>query len=207
MTEVARHPGVEETCAALSQVPTGAARIVYHLLSCPACLERTLTLSIEDQAQFALWGIKTVMMWMTVPPGAYLIPLEHYLWLRTHKLPAPDYRARLGRYDAIGKRLAWSFFVPAALRDINDPEPARTDTHRSVVGFGHLVFEIQGPMSHEGFRHPSPPLNSGTFLLDIWPGDNPKPLSWPPTHTFDEGEMLQFLEIPPDTELPNPGAE
>jgi hypothetical protein len=48
MTELARHPGVEETCVALAQLPTRAARIVYHLLSCPACLERGLALSIEE---------------------------------------------------------------------------------------------------------------------------------------------------------------
>ena len=45
-------------------------------------------LSIEDQAWLAVWGVKTAMMWMTVPPGERLIPLEDYHWLRIHKLAA-----------------------------------------------------------------------------------------------------------------------
>src|SRR5271155_497415 len=105
------------------------------------------TLSIEDQAWFAVWGIKTAMMWMTVPPGERLIPLEDYRYLRTHKLPPPKFRVRIGRYEATGTRLPWSFFIPSRLGDIGNPEPGPTDIHRSVLVFGHLVFDIAGPVT------------------------------------------------------------
>ncbi len=161
-------------------------------------------LSVEDQASLAVWGIKTAMMWMTVPPGERLIPPQDYRWLYEHKLPPPKYRVRVARYEAAGTRLPWSFFVPARLGRIGNPEPGPTDIHHSVMVFGHLVFDIAGPMTVGG-GEPTP-LDNGTFALDIWPGDQ-RAIAWPPTHTLEGDEMFLFMDIPPDTELPNPGAE
>lgn len=159
-------------------------------------------LSIEDQAWLAVWGVKTAMMWMTVPPGERLIPLEDYHWLRIHKLPPPKFRVRIGRYEAGARGYRGASFIPARHGDIGNPEPAPTDIHRSVLVFGHLVIDIASPVTVDG-REP-PPLDNGTFMLDIWPGDSPGPISWPPTHTLEGDEMFQVMDISPDTELPNP---
>src|SRR6266849_10755785 len=71
MEPARRHPGVEETSAALAELPTAAARIVYHLISCPWCLERALSLSIEEEGDAgeelaAVWTIETA------PPASWL---------------------------------------------------------------------------------------------------------------------------------------
>jgi len=162
-------------------------------------------LSVDDQAWLAVWATKTVMTWMTVPPGVGLIPPEDYRWLRTYKLPPPKFRVRVARRGATRQRLPWSFFVPTRLGDIGNPEPAPTDIHRSILVFGHLILDIASPITVDG-REP-PPLDNGTFALDIWPGDPPQLLVWPPTHSFEEAEMFHFMDISPDTELPNPEAQ
>lgn len=162
-------------------------------------------LSVEDQAWLAVWAIKTVMTWMTLQPGGPLIPPASYHWLRTHKLPPPGFRVRIARRGDTRERLPWSFFIPARLGEIGNPEPGPTDIQRSILVFGHLVLDIASPVAVDGGE--PPPLDNGTFALDIWPGDPPQALVWPPTHSFDEAELFQFMDVPPDTELPNPEAQ
>ena len=54
--EAKRHPGVQETCAVLSSLPPAPARTLWHLLSCPWCLERMLNLALEEEEAGDLAG-------------------------------------------------------------------------------------------------------------------------------------------------------
>lgn len=158
------------------------------------------SLTAEGQAFLSVWVIKTILMWMTVPPCTRMVPPEDYRWLHAHKLPPPTYRVRLGHY--IGTALPFMPFVSALLRETLEPDVAQSDGHRTVIAFGELVFEISSTLTgRDIIRFPDA---SGTFLIDAWP--TAKPASWPPSLIFDDAEMLRFMDITEDTSLPHPGA-
>ncbi len=159
-------------------------------------------LTIDEQAFLSVWAIKTTMMWQTVPPNERLIGLEDYRYLREHLVPPSGFTVRIGCYDGDGITLPWSFCVPAILRDNGRPQPDTSDTHRTVLAFGKLVFETVSPMS-TGEPVVRFPDATGHFLLDIWPGAIAD-VRWPPPFCFDNAEMLRFMDIAPGTKLPHP---
>ena len=158
-------------------------------------------LSIEDQAWLAVWGVKTAMMWMTVPPGERLIPLEDYHWLRIHKLPPPKFRVRIGRYEA-GAR---------GYRGASYPRPARGHREPRTSADRHTPFGTGVRPSRHRHRQSRDRRWPGAaaagqrhlharYLAGRQSGSNSK-LS----HAHLEGdEMFQVMDISPDTELPNP---
>jgi tetratricopeptide (TPR) repeat protein len=48
LEETSKHPSVEDICALLADLSSAKARMLYHLLNCPLCLEEAVTRSVED---------------------------------------------------------------------------------------------------------------------------------------------------------------
>jgi hypothetical protein len=88
------------------------------------------SLSIEEQAFIAVWGIKTDMTWQTSPTEFRATPLRDYKHLRLHRTPPPHTRVRLGRY-AGSRFLA---FADHNLAHLGPSAPGRIDLEHDPPG-------------------------------------------------------------------------
>jgi len=160
------------------------------------------SLSVEEQAFIAVWGIKTDMTWQTSPTEFRATPLRDYKHLRMHQTPPPHTRVRLGRY--IGT--AFLAFADHNLAHLGPSTPGRIDLqedppgHWAILRVGQLVFEIWG--SDEGGIPPiHNPNLSGSSMIDIWP--SVAGTYWPPPDILDDRGMLALSNIAPG-QLPTP---
>jgi hypothetical protein len=158
------------------------------------------TLSPDDHAFVAVWGIKTVMIWQTIYPDSRAIPLEDYRWLREKLTPPPQTRVRIGRY--VGTGLPFFGFGQENLFEKSTPEVAPGELtphgHRSVLSAGQLIYEVLRADDLDA-NQPFQRL-TGNALIDLWPGIGPS--YWPPRLAFDDLRMRELLRVPDDAQLP-----
>lgn len=111
----------------------------------PMIIGQARSLTVEEQAFIAVWAIKTDMTWQTAETSFRATPLHDYLHLRTHRMPPPHARVRLGRY--LGT--AFLAFADHNLAHLG-PDGGRVELdsdpegHWAILRIGQLVFEIFG---------------------------------------------------------------
>lgn len=160
------------------------------------------SLSIEEQAFISSWIMKTIMVWQTVNPSEFTIPLDEYRWFcDNNKIPPALTKIFLGYY--IGDELPFMGYAHEGLfrEEITEPtplEPPKAAGYRSILTLGKLVCEIVGSYDGEPFEAAFPPL-VGDALIEIWPSLADR--HWPPRGLDDE-EMLLFLDLPPGVKIP-----
>jgi hypothetical protein len=172
------------------------------LLLAPMILGQPRSLSIEEQAFIAVWGIKTDMTWQTSPTAFRATPLRDYKHLRIHQTPPPHARVRLGRY--VGA--AFISFADHNLAHLGPSTTGRIDLehdppgHWTILRVGQLVFEIWGS-DEGGMPQIHDPSLSGKSMVDIWP--SAADTYWSPSEVLDDAGMLALSNIPAD-QLPTP---